>query len=104
MTKQELYRFTQKVYARLRDPEFDIKLFRSKDTLGLCHFDKKCIEINPKSDMLSTLLHEMLHSINPEWSEEKVLQQEAIIMKQLSHRQMANLMLAFGEALKRYYK
>jgi hypothetical protein len=101
MNKAWIYGFTSKVYSRLKDKDFIIKFFRSKDTAGLCHFDQKLIELNPHEDILSTLVHEMLHSIYPEWKEKKVVAHENLIMQKLSHKQMANLTVAMGQALKR---
>jgi len=101
MTKAQIYNFTAQVYKRLADIEFVVKFFRSKDTAGLCHFDQKLIELNPHEDIISTLVHEMLHSIHPNWPEEKVEANEKYIMQKLSHKQMANLLMALSASLKR---
>ena len=52
----------------------DKKLGRQK-AVGQAYTDAKVIEIDPRQrskQYLDTLIHEMLHVYNPEWSESKV--------------------------------
>ena len=52
----------------------DIKLGRQK-AVGQAYTDSKVIEIDPRQtskNYLDTLIHELLHVYNPEWSETKV--------------------------------
>ena len=52
----------------------DKKLGRQK-ALGQAYTDAKVIEVDPRQkskNYLDTLIHEMLHVYNPDWSESKV--------------------------------
>ena len=52
----------------------DKKLGRQK-AVGQAYSDARVIEIDPRQrskNYLDTLIHEMLHVYNPEWSENKV--------------------------------
>jgi hypothetical protein len=104
MTKHDLYKFTSTVYRKLRDKTFTVKFIRDKKLCGQCYIGEKWIELNPHMDVISTLIHEMLHDINPLMTEKQVLAQEKLIMNQLSHKQLVNLMVALGKALKRTHK
>ena len=103
-TKKDLYAFTGKVYNRLKRDRFMVKFIRSKEVHGLCYKGCKWIELTADGAILTTLVHEMLHDIYPEWEEEKVASMEKLVMAQLSHRQMINLMKALAESLDKNYK
>ncbi len=52
----------------------DKKLGRS-DAVGMAYIDENRIEIDPRQkskEYLDTLIHEILHLFNPDWSETKV--------------------------------
>jgi len=99
--KKDIYDFTRKAYSRLKDPDFALCFARLRGVHGYCFVGGGFIQINPRGEVLSTLVHELLHSMHPDWSETKVLRSESAIMSALSHRQMINLMFAMCEALKR---
>lgn len=101
MNKKDIYAFTRKVYKCLKDADFIIELANLRGVHGYYYHGKSHIQINPKKEVLSTLVHEFVHHFNPEWSETKVLKEESRIMARLSYRQMINLIIALGEALKR---
>jgi hypothetical protein len=101
MTKAQLYRFTTNIYKRLKNESFNLRFMRVQGVHGFCWPGADVIQMNPQGQILSTLVHEMIHDIHPSWEEEKVLAHERVIMTQLSHRQMANLMVAMGKALLR---
>ena len=51
------------------------KLLGRQKAVGQAYTDSKIIEIDPRQrskKYLDTLIHEMLHVYNPEWSETKV--------------------------------
>jgi Zn-dependent peptidase ImmA (M78 family) len=61
------------------------KLGREK-AAGQCHDDKPLIEIDPRQDpkeRLDTLIHELLHHVAPEWTEEHVAKNANIISEAL---------------------
>jgi len=102
-TKAQIYTFTRQVYRRLKNESFMVKFMRQKGVAGKCYPGINWIELNPSEDVLSTLVHEMLHDIYPDWTEKKVLKMENLLMNKLSHKQMINLWVALGESLKRNY-
>ena len=101
MSGEDVYSFTRKAYKRLKDDDFTFRLANLRGVHGLCDIGDKRIRLNPKGELLSTLVHEILHDVNPSWNETKVLREESRIMARLSHRQMINLLSALCEALKR---
>jgi len=100
-TKKNIYTFLSKVYSRLRSEDFMVRLLKSTKLHGRCYRGARWIELNPDGEILSTLVHEMIHDIYPSWTEKKVASSERLVMAQLSHRQMINLMDALVSALKR---
>jgi hypothetical protein len=100
MTKQEMYRFTSKLYRRLRNPAFVFKLKRSKSFAGMWYSDKR-IELNPDDRLIPTIVHEILHDIYPGKNHKWIYAKEREIQHQLSYRQMVNILFATAKALKR---
>ena len=99
-----MYAFTSKVYRRLNDPEFTIQFFKSKQFAGVCYLGEKFIKISATDQILSTLIHEMVHDIYPGWTEEQVEGRERLIMNRLSYRQLINLTGALHKSLSRSHK
>ena len=50
------------------------------------------IYLHPRQDILSTTIHETLHLLYPEWSENKVVKTEASICRSLSIKQFKDLL------------
>jgi hypothetical protein len=94
-TKADIYAFTRKVYSRLGREDYMFRLIKKKELHGQCFKGCRWIELNPDGEIVSTLVHEVLHDIYQDWSEEKVAANERLLMAQLSHRQCINL----GKAL-----
>jgi hypothetical protein len=57
------------------------------------------IELNPREELLPTVLHEMLHHIFSEVRHRKIEQMEAQMVKLLSDQQMRNLLKRVGEVV-----
>lgn len=55
--------------------------------------------LNPRGEMFSTLIHEALHYMHPEWSETTVGREEIRIVNMLTDRQVRNIIKKFAEAL-----
>lgn len=58
--------------------------------LGYC--DTEHIWLNPKGDILPTLLHEALHILYPDKIEESIIIMERSLSKSMSDRQWRNLL------------
>lgn len=57
------------------------------------------IIIDYRKELLSTLIHEVLHYLHPKWEEEKVIKEEILIMNSLSVYQVKNVLKRFSEIL-----
>jgi len=106
MEKAALNRIVRTIYRRLRDPGFVVKLRRLKDCQGrisVSASDDQIVEIalRPDCQLIPTVIHEVLHSMNMLLPEQHVLSLEREVMANLSHRRMANIVIATGKALKR---
>ena len=103
MTKGQIYAFMRTLYFLLKYKDFHVRFFRSTERrgeVGIDENDEWICSLNPKEEVLSTLVHEVLHVKYPDMSEKRVLAKEREIMAQLSHRQLMNMTVKLGEALR----
>ena len=108
--KEQLYAFTRRAYRFLREHPEKVEIAkireraRDKDgkgfvpVAGKCTVDKE-ISLDYRKDLISTLVHELLHAFHPDWAETTVLREESALINQLSSRQVKNLIKAFAEVL-----
>lgn len=101
MNQTYVYKFVSRVYKRLNDPTFTIKLKNLPGLHGECLQGADTVHLNPKGETVATLVHEMLHDFHHGWSETKVLEYERKIMTRLSQKQIGRLLIALGLALQR---
>jgi hypothetical protein len=99
-------------------PENELKVFMSKlyrfleqghkfhfDRLRMLHgkiyIDRfpTDVYLHPSGTFFTTLIHEAIHYIYPEWSESKVLKYESKVVCSLSDRQIKNIIKKFAQAL-----
>lgn len=99
ISSNELNLFIRRLHRLLQDrPEiFEIKKLRIKR--GYCHDDGNRIELDYRDEIISTLIHEVLHYIYPEWEEEKIAKYERWIINKLSKTQVKNIIKRFASAL-----
>ena len=83
----------------MRNAEFSIKFRNMRGAHGLAHIGDDLIELNPKGELIPTVVHEVLHHLHPDWSETKVLEYESKIMQLLSSRQMVRILLELSKAI-----
>ncbi len=57
---------------------------------GLTHVDGS-IEINPSASVVLTLLHECIHRLRPKWTERSVSRKAALLMSELSAKDVQTL-------------
>lgn len=97
-SSSDLYYFTSKLYALMRnEPEkFHLKKL-GPATAGKIDWDTEEIFVDPRHEMINTLIHEVLHRWHPDWCETKVLEEERKIMTGLSDRQIRNIVREWGE-------
>lgn len=100
MNKNQVGYYLRRIYRLLRDDQSPIILrkFNSIKIDGVIHAvhgkaEETTIWLNPKGEMLSTVIHECLHVLYPKWSHPKIKKYEAQIFNQLTNRQLKNLLL-----------
>lgn len=91
--------FIRKLYRLLLNkPEiFEIK--KLSKVRGYCADDGSSIELDYRDEIISTLIHEALHYLHPDWSESKVLFHEKYLMHNFSKTQVKNIIKKFATAL-----
>jgi hypothetical protein len=60
----------------------------------------KYIRLNPRMDILSTCIHEILHYLYPEWSEKKVLRTEIEICRSLSRLKFKRILKLMSDCIR----
>jgi hypothetical protein len=96
---EEVRSFLRKFYQFLRDGH--VIKFRKMGWHGFIHFDEvsAVVKLDHRKELFPTIIHEAMHFIYPEWSEEKVLRKEAMIVNALSERQVRNVIKRFADAI-----
>lgn len=98
--QKETYEFTRKFYKFLKNHSSHIffeKLYGNY--VGKYDIETTDITIDHRRDFLSTLIHEYLHHVHPDWSETKVLNQERKLINALSVRQVKNILKALAKVI-----
>lgn len=95
LTQTDVNRFTRKLYNFLDRQEHTIKLTKHHTFYAQITYPKNdtdaLVTIDYRRDILSCLIHEVLHHYYPKWSEKKVLRMEAKIINRLTERQAKNI-------------
>lgn len=91
-TKAEVNRFTRKLY-RFLDDDHVVKFRHMRDLRGhiVTYTYPTQLHLDPRDNIISTLIHEALHYFYPEASESWVLRMESKIIHSLSERQVRNI-------------
>jgi hypothetical protein len=102
LKRRELQAYTKKLYRFLKQGH-TIQLKKTKGYVGEIYYpngdNDPIVNLDYRRDIISTLIHEHLHHVNPEWCESKILRHESIIINALSERQVRNIIKAFAEAI-----
>lgn len=91
--------FVRKLYKLFRQKPKIFHVKKLKSARGYCHTDIEKIELDYRDEIISTLLHEALHFIYPDWPEEEVLWHETHLINKLSPRQIKNIIKRFSAIL-----
>lgn len=67
--------------------------------VGTCDYAKRTLYIDFRRDVISTLVHELLHARFPDWSESEVGRREKTVMNHLTPRQARKLHQAMSKVL-----
>lgn len=99
MAKLNKYRFTRELYKLFREKPNIFHVKKLKSARGYCHTTIERIELDYRDEIISTLLHEAIHFLYPDMSEEQVLKNEHELINTLSPRQVRNIIKRFGAIL-----
>lgn len=58
------------------------------------------IQVNPRGDLLSTVIHEYIHHLMPKLNEDEVLAAEATMCENLTNKQWANLLYRVADIIR----
>lgn len=93
MTKAKANYLLRRCYALLADPDTLLRHRKFRGQLhGISYATVQVMAIDFRKDALSTIIHESLHIIYPDWSETAILDAEKGIVDHMSQRQFNNLM------------
>jgi hypothetical protein len=98
--KLETYTFTRQLYDFLREHPDSISFKKLRKICGYYDAEHEEIVIDPRRDIVATLIHEAAHHIHTNWCETKILQKEHQVMSCLSPTQCTNIIIALGMSLK----
>ena len=100
MTKNQ-FRYRMSKLYRFLDQDHKIKFQRMRLYRG--HITTitypTTVYIDHRDELIPTLIHEFLHYIHPQWSETRILQAEAQFVRQLTDRQIRNILKKFASRL-----
>lgn len=99
MAKLNKYRFTRELYKLFREKPGIFHVKKLKSARGYCHTTIERIELDYRDEIISTLLHEALHFLYPDMSEDQVLRNEKDLINNLSPRQVRNIIKRFAHIL-----
>ena len=104
LAKKTIYRFTNQALRFLhRYPnKMHVTKFQRSGryiTEGECESGTNEITIDYRSELLPTLVHELLHAFHPNWKECQVRRMEKGIVNGLSQSQVVHLLKAFAKCL-----
>lgn len=97
MDKKEATHVLHRVYRLLGSNEVPVILKKIRATRG--ETDSETIWLNPRLDILPTLIHECLHVFHWDWNETKVERTAVAVFHQLSTRQINNLLFRLSNAI-----
>jgi len=99
ISKKRLYSVTHRLYEELRSNSNHVIIRKLHGGQGLYNYQTEDIVVDYRRTMISTLIHEYLHKWYPDKCETWVLDQERIIMNNLSTRQIKNIIYEFAKAI-----
>lgn len=91
--------FTRRLYRLFKEKPFIFELKKLKGARGYCFDDLSKIEIDYREEVISTLVHEALHYIKPDWKEKRVRFNEIYLMQRFSKTQIKNILKRFSKIL-----
>ena len=98
--KTNVYPFLNKMYTifKTKPCVFVLKKMRIQGDYDYIE-DEDVISIDFRKELISTLIHEVLHHIHPTWKEQQVKREEHKIMNSVSVQQVKHILKRFVQTL-----
>lgn len=100
-SKSDVDKFTRKLYKFLSNGH-KIKFKHMRSTRGII-FDytaaKSTVHLDPRDEIIPTLIHETLHYFYPDASESWILRTESKIISKLTPRQTRNILRRLADSI-----
>lgn len=97
--KDNIDPFFRKMYGLMRSRPEIFKIKRLRGMRGYCNDDGTEIVVDHRDEILSTLIHEVIHYLHPDWSEKTVQAAERYIINKTSARRATNILKQFSQLL-----
>lgn len=96
--KTKVYPFLSQMYNLFKTKP-ELFVFKKMKFEGEYDPVSEIIYVDYRKEILSTICHETLHLLHPEWPESKVIKEEYIIMNNMSVCQVKHLIKKFSNIL-----
>ena len=96
--KTKVYQFLSQMYNLFKTKP-ELFVFKKMKFEGEYDPVGEIIYMDYRKEILSTICHETLHLLHPNWSESKIIKEEHIIMNNISIRQIKHLIKKFSAIL-----
>jgi hypothetical protein len=70
------------------------RLAVAASSIGVCDYEQETLHVHFRKEILMVVVHEALHALYPNNSEDETLRLEEMVMRHLSSIQAKNLMIA----------
>lgn len=94
LTREECLKLYNRIIRTIKNPEVNFFIKKLKGIMGYCEWSSG-ITVDYRKEFISTLIHECIHYIEPEWNETKVLYAEKRIINTLTSEQVIKILRAF---------
>lgn len=103
LTRPEVQWYTKRLYKFMRDGH-RFEFTKHRGYRGMIWFDAggegiNVVTLDHRENVISTLIHEVLHAIHDDWSETDILEMERKLINALSDRQIRNLIKRFADSI-----
>jgi len=106
ITETYMKNFVRKLYRFLETADYNGHTLKITKCRGCHGWIKEAddnitvtIAIDPRKELFSTLIHEVLHFQYQDYSETKIIELEKAIVNKMSHRRVKNILKKFSDAL-----
>ena len=100
LSREDCIKLYNRIIRTIKNPEVNFYIKKLKGIMGYCEWSSG-ITLDYRREFISTLIHECIHYIEPEWNETKVLYAEKRVVNNLTTAQIIKLLTVF---VKRFNK